>query len=557
MPGDKFLELATASDQQVLNALFRHAREGVTIQGPDGLIYANQQAASMVGVGSGEEMVAMPAQELWSRFEMIDEDGKPFPIDKLPGRLVLQGHEPSEVTVGYRSKGSPRVRWSRVASSPIKSDTGEVVWALNFFLDITAEFMQRERERILGQAIEALSGSLEMDPHLSALSSVVVPELASWCGFHLLNEFDELVLDAVAYPQTPDTETLFRMVEPGPISRDSDRLQAITLRTGKSQHLAEVTEEVLKQVEEERGTEVAEIVRRLEFGAVLCVPLGVADSIVGTMTLVRSKAEGPFSRVERSILDEIGFRAGAALSHAHTYEQEHQTAEALRRGLRPLTIPEIADLDIAAEYLPVSRHGHEGGDFYDVMRLDDQTTALLVGDVEGKGVEAAAAVGLIRQTLRATISLASDPHVVFRQLNEAVTTDETHSRMCTLAYVILEREGGRFSGEISLAGHPPAVILRADGTLEEVGVPCPPAAVYDEIVPIPKRFHLDAGDTLFLYTDGLANSGSTPPETVRQLLRGLEDLDVETMLGKVINTFIEQVGAQRDDTTALAVKVRG
>jgi PAS domain-containing protein len=116
MPGDRFLELASAEDRRVLDALFRHAREGVTIQGRRGLVYANDRAAKLMGLPGGREMMSADLAAILSQTEMIDEEGNPFPLELLPGRRVLAAEETSKVTIGYRLPGSREVRWSRLGS---------------------------------------------------------------------------------------------------------------------------------------------------------------------------------------------------------------------------------------------------------------------------------------------------------------------------------------------------------------------------------------------------------------------------------------------------------
>jgi Stage II sporulation protein E (SpoIIE)/GAF domain/PAS domain len=554
VPGDRFLDLVAASDRRVLDTLFRHAREGVTVQGRDGLIYANDRAAEILGLETGEEMVATPVAELLGRFDVVDENGKPFDWDRLPGRLVLAGEQPEEVTMGYRFRGSRRVRWSRVNASPIKGDTGEVVWALNFFLDITDQFALRDRERIAAQVSEALSGSLRMAPNLAALTDIIVPEIASWCGFHILDEFDDLIPDAVAFPHSAEAQSLFDLVNIGPISRDADQMQARVLATGKPEYIPRITDEMLQAAEETRGKEFTDVLRRLEWRSVLCVPLGDGLDPVGSMTLVRTRSDGGFDPSELALVNEIAQRAGVALANAQAFEREHHTAEALRRGLRPESLPSLQGLTAAARYRPVSKRGHVGGDFYDLIKIDEDRGVAVVGDIEGKGVEAAAAVGLVRQALKTTIALDPDPTVVFKQLNDSLLSD-AHSRMCTVAYLQLDRQENGFSGLVSLAGHPPPVILRSDGSVEPIGEPSPPAGVFPELAPSPQKFELGPGDVLLVYTDGLAVADMTSAETVTRLVVELDSTDPDALVGTLLDRFLEEVPSPRDDVALLALRV--
>ncbi|MGH3650473.1 MAG: PP2C family protein-serine/threonine phosphatase, partial [Acidimicrobiia bacterium] len=491
---------------------------------------------------------------LLGRFEVIDEDGKPFDWEQLPGRRILAGEMPEEVTMGYRTSGSRHVKWSRVNASPIKNDSGEVVWALNFFLDITDQFALRDRERITNRVSEALSGSMRVAPNLSSLNDIIVPEIASWCGFHILDEFDELIPDAVAFPHSADAQRLFDLVDFAPISLDSDQLHARVLATGKMEHIPKITDEMLQAAEETRDKELVDVLRRLEWRSVLCVPLGVVGDPVGTMTLVRTRADGGFDPAEIALVNEIALRAGVALSNARTFEREHHTAEALRHGLRPDSLSSLMGLDVAARYRPVARQDHVGGDFYDFIRFDEDHGVAFVGDIEGKGVEAAAAVGLVRQTLKTTIALEPDPAVVFKQLNDSLIS-ESHSRMCTVAYVSFDRHDNGFSGLVALAGHPPPLIVRSDGSIEDVGEAAPPAGLFPEIAPSPQKFDLGPGDLMLVYTDGIATAEMTSPETVARFAEGIDSTHPEQFVTTLLDRFLSEVRAPRDDIALLALQV--
>lgn len=554
MPGDRFLELAIAQDRHLFDVLFGDAREAVTVQDKTGqLLYANDRAASLVGAPDGEAMASEPGSWL-SGLEMVDEHGDPLPPESLPGRRVLAGEDPPEVTVGYRKGGSRSIRWSRVNASPVKNDAGEVVWAINFFLDVTEQIRQKERERILSEVTEALTGALSTKPSLKALADVIVPDLASWCGFHLLDEFEYLQPLGFSFPETPDALALFELVDSHRIDPDSDQLQARVLTSGQAKHIPKVTAEMLEALEATSGKKLTDVVRRLDLGSVLCLPLGVGAAAVGTLTLMRGSDEKPFAGVEIALLRDIAERAGVALANARLFEREHHTAEALRRGLTPAFIPEIPGMEFAARYRPLARIGHVGGDFYDVLALDEDRFALLIGDVEGKGVEAAATVGVARQTLKTTISLMPEPEVVVRQLNSSLQS-ETHPRMCTLAYILLKRNEDHFDGTVTLAGHPPPILLKADETMTQLGDPCPPAGLLPGIDPKPVSFELFPGDTLVAYTDGFSTRDRPSPATVEDHLRSGGGIDTpRLLLEQMLDGFDKEVGTPHDDIALIVAR---
>lgn len=526
----------------------------MTVQGREGLVYANDRAARLMGLSSGAELMNGSAAGLIAQIEMIDEAGNPFPVDLLPGRRVLAGEETSEVTIGYRLPGSGEVKWSRVGASPIKNDAGEVVWALNFFLDITTQVRLGRMERILNQVSEVMSTSLRIEPNLAALADVVVPSIATWCGFRILDEFDRPSMHAIVFPDSPEAHDLFNVAEAVATRLDPDQVRMPLVSSGPDEHFGGLTDETRQKVAREIGEDAARILEELEVSSVLSVPLGAGGMWLGTMILVRTESDGDFDSLDVAFVRELASRAGVALANSRVYEHEHETAEALRLGLTPLFIPNIPGLEIAARYEPLARTGHVGGDFFDVVDLGEGRVAVFIGDVEGKGVGAAATVGMVRHTLRSTVALDWDPQVVFTQLNRALA-EAPHPRMCTIAYIAMERGDDAFTATVALAGHPPPLVVRADGRREEIGKPRPPAGVVSELEATPRTTSLQPGDTLLAYTDGFAMPELQSPRAVVRFLGSVGDLSPDEVLDGMLKRFHEEVPVPRDDIAMLAVKV--
>ncbi|HJR86377.1 MAG TPA: GAF domain-containing SpoIIE family protein phosphatase, partial [Acidimicrobiia bacterium] len=290
--------------------------------------------------------------------------------------------------------------------------------------------------------------------------------------------------------------------------------------------------------------------------SVVCVPLGSPGAALGTMTLVRTESEPQFDSDDLALVDAIADRVGVALSNSRAYQHEHETAEALRRGLVPSSLPDIPGLEIAARYEPLARIGRVGGDFFDFVVVDDRRYGVVVGDIEGKGVAAAAAVAVARSALRTSILLEPKPSVVFGQLNQTMLA-EREPRMCTVAYVLLDRHDDRFSATVSLAGHPPPLLYRANGSMTFLGTPCPPAGVLETLDPQPASVELYPGDVLVLYTDGISRRELPPPETVMSLGPCRSDEPLETYVDRALAEFRSAVPAVRDDIILIAIRIVG
>jgi len=554
VPGDRFIELATAEDRRVLDILFRHASEAVTVQDRSGrLLYANDEAGRIVGFSTGAELVSTPPEEIVGRFEMIDRSGTPLAVDSLPGRKVMAGAPFADSVIGYRRPGSPHARWSRVRASPIKNDAGEVVLVLNFFQDMTAQFRREEVQELLYTVYEALGSSLDKTENLHELAKTLVPRMGTWCAVHML-EGGKLIPMAMVHPDNENARTLVHMSDPGPISLDEDQMQARVARTEKSEIIDEISDEMLQEAEVRAGKELIDAFRRLDLNSVACVPISLGHRLIGTLTLARSFPDPELDSDDVDLLEVVADRAAAALENASLYQQQREIAETLQAVITPNALPEVPGFDIAARYRPVSLVGQVGGDFYDVFPTSDGRTAVILGDIAGKGVEAAAAVGLARYTLRSTIALDPSPATVFARVNESLLEEE---RMCTLAYLILEDHGDRFKVTVSLAGHPPPILVTAGGAMERLGTPCPPVGVMPEVEPIEEERWLQPSDLVVLYTDGYVLSGHNPPDSVELAVSRCDARKAAELLDEMLDVLVADLsplGAARDDIALLALR---
>ncbi|HSJ34980.1 MAG TPA: SpoIIE family protein phosphatase [Acidimicrobiia bacterium] len=551
MPGDRFIELALDKGRHVLDVLFMHASEAVTIQDrPGELIYANNRAAQMLGVANGDELIVHPTESLISQYELVDLDGKPVSPDELPGRRVLRGEPVAEQVVGYRHPDSGDTRWTRIRSSPVKDDSGRVVWAINFFNDITDEVVQERERELLSRARDSLAASIEVDEILIALARVVVPDLAYWAGVHIIDDGGYLTPVATVHPDSTDQQIVIDQTDQIRIPIDTPGLEPRVARSGGS----EVVRFGPGASLEDELPDLAAAVQHYGLTHVVCAPLKAADRVVGTFTLGRRGEDPRFNSSEMRWIEAVAERAGVSLANALLYAHERETAEVLQRGLVPTELPEVPGMQIASRYRPQARFSGVGGDFFDVLVPDENTLLVAVGDIEGKGIPAAAAVGVARYTLRATAALDPDPDTVMAQMNN-VLRHEQPARMCTLAYMTFRFDDAGIELGVVLAGHPPPLIVRADGGVEPLGEPCPPLGFLAELEPLQHRTRLGPGDTVVAYTDGFAIGAEAPPESLAPLLKGAHSEDLEPLLDRLLVQLQIEEPNPRDDVVLLALRV--
>jgi serine phosphatase RsbU (regulator of sigma subunit) len=288
------------------------------------------------------------------------------------------------------------------------------------------------------------------------------------------------------------------------------------------------------------------------------VPLRARGRTMGVMALGFAEVVGPDLQ---ALFDDLAQRAALAIDNARLYEERASVARTLQRSLLPPVLPDVPGIDLAARYVAAGEGNEVGGDFYDCFRTGDGEWAVVIGDVCGKGAEAAAVTALARYTVRASATLHSDnPRVVLQDLNDAIRREAAHNRFCTVLYVSLSLHGDRVTGCVAAGGHPLPLILRADGRVETIGLPGTLLGILPDPEIRPQELTLRPGDSLILYTDGVIEASPVDnrfgPEQLARVVsechgrapvataRHIEDAVLEVQGGKV-----------RDDVAVVVLRV--
>lgn len=262
------------------------------------------------------------------------------------------------------------------------------------------------------------------------------------------------------------------------------------------------------------------------------------------------------------VMDELELRLSARATVGQELvlrEQAEQMARALQSTLLPPELPEIAGADLAALYLPADA-GVVGGDFYDVF-MAGQHCVLAVGDVSGKGAEAAAVTGLARHTIRSAALWATGPADILTNLNQAMLLGGTGAEIdhfCTVLLIFAARTETGFALTIATAGHPPALLVGTDGGVTERATPGPPAGWYDGARFPEVTADLRPGERLVMFTDGLTEA-RTPDgffgfDGLKQCLTTAGDSAVETV--DALRRAVSAEGVEvRDDVAALVLGI--
>ena len=234
------------------------------------------------------------------------------------------------------------------------------------------------------------------------------------------------------------------------------------------------------------------------------------------------------------------------------YEIEHTIAETLQRSLLPERLPQIDGLGLVPRYLPAGHGAAIGGDWYDALERPDGRVALIVGDVVGHGLRAAATMGQLRNAFRAYGLIESSPAEVMARVNRLVTSGE--DAMATVLYLVLDRETGDVT--FSAAGHPPPLLLAPDGPRFLEGGRSMPIGAADPAVFREAKGVVTPGSTLLLYTDGLVERRGVPLEDSLDKLAevaGEADDNLERLCDRVLAAVLPELEPS-DDVALLAVR---
>jgi PAS domain S-box-containing protein len=243
-----------------------------------------------------------------------------------------------------------------------------------------------------------------------------------------------------------------------------------------------------------------------EFAAIITIPLFIGDRDLGALAL-SFREPRDFSAEDLEFLTSLGIQASAALERAALFENRAYVARKLQEGLLPERLATIPGLETAVRYRSISGGGEVGGDFYDVFEAGEDRWAVAVGDVCGKGTEAAVVTGLARHTVRSVAQLLDGPGEVLAFLNDALRGHGATAAFCTVACGVLRpAASGGFAVTLASGGHPYPVAIRAGGELDEILVSGTMLGVADDPELEESEVTLAPGDALVLYTDGVIDA---------------------------------------------------
>jgi serine phosphatase RsbU (regulator of sigma subunit) len=357
---------------------------------------------------------------------------------------------------------------------------------------------------LLAEAGALMEDALDQKQRAAHLARLAVPRLGDVAMVDMLTP-DGVIERVAGQSGGSDVAGVFvRLRQDAPIDPQGPHPVAEVIRTGRTKYLDELSDEAIEGIttrENER-----ELLRRYRFRSCVVLPLGARGSVLGALTLWILRPAKAFDETARRTAKRLADRAALALDNARLHEQQSHIASVLQHSLLPRSLPEIKGFEASSRFLAAGEAYEVGGDFYDVFRSGSGSWTAVIGDVCGKGPEAASLTALARYTVRTASSPDSSPSEVLRTLHDSISSDRADFRFCTAALARIQTPSngeGKAHLTVALGGHPLPIILRRDGAVDPIGRPGTLLGVLPSPILADSDATLDAGDSLILYTDGV------------------------------------------------------
>ncbi len=541
----------TARYESLLLALSQVGEAMVVLDGDGALEYANPAFEAICGY-STTELQALP-----SVFDLIVEEQREGA--RRRAQLRLEGGRGAGNQITIRHRDGHRIPME-VAGVPL--DVGAHRQLVVVARDVTARALaEAERERLLhraaflAEASAAFDAVLDEDATLNALARLSVRDLADTCVILLGGSAGAIRRVATVAHDPEDEARLRELVERYPFANRRAHPLLDVLATGRAR-LVEHPDGADIPFEDERHRE---LVAAFDTKYTLLVPLSARGRTLGVMALGFNAKVGAG---HLSLFEDVARRGALAMDNARLYEERAQVARTLQRSLLPPALPHVPGVELAARYLAAGEGNEVGGDFYDCFPTSNGNWALVIGDVCGKGAEAAAVTALARYTVRASATLHSDrPQVVLEDLNAAIRREAgPDSRFCTVLYIALSPRADGVKACVAAGGHPLPLLMRADGRIETAGRP----GTLLGILPDPEihstEIFLAPGDTLVLYTDGVTEISPLDdrfgPEILARFVAGCAGSAAPVIARRIEEQVLEiGGGSARDDVAVVVMRV--
>jgi serine phosphatase RsbU (regulator of sigma subunit) len=423
------------------------------------------------------------------------------------------------------------------------------------------------KRRRVGEAKEllAVAGGIfdrSLDPHrtMRAIAEMAVPRLAQMCVIDLLRD-DGTIAETVAVAEREKNfSKLESLLAEHPLDLDGEHPSARAIRSRAPVAADDLTDALmLERIAPE--PEVRELFLSGDYRSAMAMPLISRGRLLGALSFFYTHDGARHDAEHMVLMGDLADRAATALDNASMYAARTQMARTLQRSLLPESLPVLERVSLFSAYHPVGEGNDVGGDFYDVFTTPFGCW-LVVGDVCGKGPEAAAVTALVRHSIRAFAFVRASPAQVLGAVNEVMLGHALAHRFATAVVVRLDFTRQRARAVVAVAGHPPPVVLAQDGFCHCPSMRGMMLGVRPGSNVLDSELELDQGSTLVLHTDGLLDAGAPLRGLTSQQLcnlladqAGAEPMAIVQHLERL--ALARGAGRLRDDIAIVAAQVDG
>ncbi|HEY0382641.1 MAG TPA: SpoIIE family protein phosphatase [Candidatus Elarobacter sp.] len=421
--------------------------------------------------------------------------------DDLPGVMrawpgSIASGEPFEMEFRLR-RADGAFRWFLTRAIPVRDADGAIVRWYGSNTDVDAEYGARARERFFSRLGAELSGALSLEQTLRVVTRSVVPEYADWALVNLIDERNDIRL-AAAFHSDPEKHEMLEAVRGESYANPSASTGvAQVIRTGRPVVYEVYSGAVLREAV------AASYHSRLDLigiDSALIVPLFSAGKVVGTLNAVMHGRGRSYTKADVPFFEEVGRRIAPAIGNATAYERERRVATTFQEAALVPSLPEVPGLTFDAMYQAAMLEATVGGDWYDAFRLPDGRIVLSIGDVAGKGLQAAVAMASVRQSIRTAALINPEPVAVLNAVDRIVRAMGQAPFVTAFVGVL---DPVSFELAFASAGHPPSLLRDAHGTVSSLDEGDLPLGLRGRTDGGARTIEVAPGSVLLCYTDGL------------------------------------------------------
>lgn len=543
-----------ALDRVILDSQNEATLDALLVVGPDGsIVSSNQRFQEMWGL---DDKVMNQGSDDAAVAAVVDQVTDPVAFEARIRYLYANPDEQGRDEITLKD-GRVIDRWTlpqRHAGSNL------LIGRAWFFRDITQQRRTERQDRFLANVTDSLTSTLDPIEAVKDLAALTVPTLADWCVIDLV-EGPNLRRAAIAH----DDSALAAMAGslPGgslvPIDPAAPRGPHRAVTTGQAEFSEIIRDEWL--VESSEGNEEAlELLRSLQLRSYLCMPLRARGRTIGAITLVTGAPGRTLGERDVAFARTVADRAALLVDNIRLFNERDHIARTLQESLLPSSLPEVPGIEMHARMSPGGEAYDVGGDFYDVFQVTAGTWALVIGDVCGKGPEAAALTSLARNTIRIAAMQARRPKRILSMLNGALLSHSDSGLFCTATVARVHRTDAGVDVTLSRGGHPPCLILRRDGDVTVLTGEGTLLGAVAEPKLADVSTTLAPGETMLLHTDGITEARNADGEAfgdlrLKNCLASSQGLSPREIVDRILSAVTDFAGASiRDDMAILAIR---